>query len=71
MRGTPDKLPHAPNLLKPHRAKLDAAIKKALDEMERCWEQDSTGAKPVKFSFKMKVRLADGDKIKCWPEGKL
>lgn len=57
------------NALRTVRPVFAKTFQKALDELERSWEEDSTKAAPASFKLTLEVTLANGQRIGCNPEG--
>jgi len=57
------------NALRDVRPVFEKTLRKALDELERSWGDDSTKAAPARFRFTLEVQLVNGQRIVCSPEG--
>jgi len=55
------------NPIATNRAMFEKAFAKALDDMERCWNEDSTQADLSGFKFDLTMNLADGTEVRCAP----
>jgi hypothetical protein len=51
------------------KAVLEKAFDKAVTEVTRCYQEESTGSKLVRFDIHLTLLLEDGTEITCNPEG--